>query len=95
MLVYSTSCIHSVHKCPGFIKNFKIWISHRTFPGGSDSKESASNVGDLRLIPGLGRPPGEGHGYSLKYSCLEKSMGKGAWQATVHVTAKIWTRLSD
>ena len=73
-----------MHKSPGFIKNFKIWISHRTFPGGSDSKESASNVGVLSLIPGLGRPPGEGHGYSLKYSCLENSMGKGAWQATVH-----------
>ena len=41
------------------------------FPGGSDSKESACNEGDLGLIPGLGRSPGEGHGNPLQYSCLE------------------------
>ena len=50
------------------------------FPGGSDGKESACNVGDLGLIPGLGRSPGEGHGYLLQYSCLENSMDRGAWQ---------------
>ena len=38
------------------------------FPGGSDSKESACNVGDLGLIPGLGRSPGEGKGSPLQYS---------------------------
>ena len=43
------------------------------FPGGSKSKESAWNVGDLGLIPGLGRSPGEGNGYPLQYSCLENS----------------------
>ena len=36
------------------------------------------------LIPGLGRSPGEGNGYPLQYSCLENSMDRGAWQATVH-----------
>ena len=41
------------------------------FPGGSDGKESASNVGDLGLIPGLGRSLGEGNGYPLQRSCLE------------------------
>ena len=41
------------------------------FPGGSDGKESTSNVGDLGLIPGLGRSPGGGHGNPLQYSCLE------------------------
>ena len=41
------------------------------FPGGSDGKESACNVGDLGLIPGLGRSPGGGHGNPLQYSCLE------------------------
>ena len=50
------------------------------FPGGSDGKESACNVGDLGLIPGLGRSPGEGHGYLLQYSCLENPMDRGAWQ---------------
>ena len=45
------------------------------FPGGSDGKESACNEGDLGLIPGLGRSPGEGKGYPLQYSGLENSMG--------------------
>ena len=44
------------------------------FAGGSAGKESASNVGDLGLISGLGRPPGEGNGYPLHYSGLESSM---------------------
>ena len=49
------------------------------FPGGSDGKESAHNVGDLCLIPGLGRSPGGGHGDPLQYSCLENSMDRKAW----------------
>ena len=57
---------------------------HLGFSGGSDSKESACNAGDPGLIPGLGRSPGEGKVYSLQYSCLENSMDRGAWQATVH-----------
>ena len=57
-------------------------------------KESAYNVGDLGLIPGLGRFPGEGNGYPLQYSGLENSMDKGAWQATVHQVTKSRTRLS-
>ena len=44
------------------------------FPGGSAGKESACSVGDLGLIPGLGRSPGEGNGYPLQYSDLEDSM---------------------
>ena len=43
-------------------------------PGGSDSKESAGNAGDLGLITESGRSPGEGNGVPLQYSCLEKSM---------------------
>ena len=54
------------------------------FPGGSDGKASACNRGDLSLIPGLGRYPGEGNGNSLQYSCLENPMDGGAWQTTVH-----------
>ena len=46
------------------------------FPGGSDGKENACNVGDLGLIPGLGRSPGEGHGNLLQYSCLENPHGQ-------------------
>ena len=44
------------------------------FSGGSDGKEYACNAGDLALIPGLGRSPGEGKGYPLQYSGLENSM---------------------
>ena len=60
------------------------------FPGGSEVKESACNVGDLGSIPGLGRSSGEGNSYLLQYSCLEKSMDRGTWQATVHGVAKSW-----
>ena len=48
------------------------------FPGGSDGKESACNVGDLGSILGLGRSLGEGNGYPLQYSCLENAMDRGA-----------------
>ena len=41
----------------------------------------SANAGDLDLIPGSGRSPGEGNGYPLQYSCLENSMDRGAWQA--------------
>ena len=51
------------------------------FLAGSDSKESACNVGDLCSVPGLGRSPGGGHGNPLQYSCLENPMDKGAWRA--------------
>ena len=60
----------------------------RGFPGSSDGKASAYNVGDLGSIPGLERSPGEGHGNLLQYSCLENAMDRGAWQATVHGAAK-------
>jgi len=65
------------------------------FSGGSDGKESACNVGDPCSIPGLGRSPEEGNGYPLQYSCLENSMDKGAWWATVHGVAKSQTQLSE
>ena len=65
------------------------------FPGGSDSKESTCNAGDLGLIPGLGRSHAGGLGNPLQYSCLENPMGTGAWQALVHEVAKSWTGLSD
>ena len=51
------------------------------FPGCSDSEESTCSVRDLDSIPGSGRSPGEGNGYPLQYSGLEKPMYKGAWQA--------------
>ena len=59
-----------------------------SFPGASDGKVSACNVGDPGLIPGSGRSPGEGNGNPLQYSCLENSMVRGAWWATVHGVAQ-------
>jgi len=61
----------------------------------TDGKESACNAGDPGLIPGTGRFPGGGHGNPLQYSCLENSMDRGAWQATVHGVTKSRTQLSD
>ena len=55
---------------------------------GSDGKESTCNAGDLDSIPGLGRSPGEGTGYSLQYSCLQNPTSREAWQATVHGVAE-------
>ena len=60
------------------------------FSGGSDSKESACNEGDLGLIPGLGRTPGEGKDYPLQYSGLENSM-----HCIVHGITKSRTQLSN
>ena len=61
------------------------------FPGGSDGKASACNVGDPGSIPGLGRSPGEGNGNPLQYSCLENPIDGGAWWATVHGVAELDT----
>ena len=63
------------------------------FPGGSEGKVSACNAGDLGLILGSGRPPGEGNGNPVQYSCLENPMEKpGGLQSII---AKSQTRLSD
>ena len=58
------------------------------FPGGSVIKNLPVNIGDMGLIPGSGRPPGEGNGNPLQYSCLENLMGRGAWWATIQWLAK-------
>ena len=55
----------------------------------SDVKESACNAGDPALIPELGRFPGEGNEYPLQYSCLENSMVRGAWMATLQGAAEL------
>ena len=53
-----------------------IFAFLQSFPGGSDSKESACNAGDPGSIPGLGRSSREGNDYLLKYFCLENSMDR-------------------
>ena len=66
---------------------FPLKTKHRAlvgFPSGSVVKNPPANVGDLSLIPGSGRSPGEGNGNPLQYASLENPMDRGAWQATVH-----------
>ena len=65
------------------------------FPGGSEIKASACNVGDLDSIPGLERSPGERNGNPLQCFCLENPMDGGAWWATVHGVAKSRTGLRN
>ena len=65
------------------------------FPGDSDGKESVCNAGDLGLILGSGRSPGEGNDNLIQYSCLENPMSGGAWWATVHRVTKSLRQLSD
>ena len=67
----------------------------KDFRSGSDGKESGCNAGDLCLIPGWGRSPGEGNGKPLQYSCLENPIDTRAWRATVHGVTKSRTRLRD
>ena len=61
------------------------------FSGGSGGKESAYNVEDLGLIPGLGICSGEENSDPLQYSCLENPMDRGAWWARVHGVTKSQT----
>ena len=71
---------------------------YKGFPGGSVIKNVPANAGaagNAGSIPGLGRSPGEGTDNLLQYSCLENSMDRGAWWATVHGVTENWTRLSD
>ena len=66
-----------------------------SFPGGSDDKESACNVGDLGLILGLGRFAREGNINPLQYPCLENSMDSGDWWVTVHGITNTQRQVSD
>ena len=63
----------------------KYWVH----PSDSDGEESACNVGDPGLIPGLGRSRGEGNGNLLQYSCLGNPMDGGAWRATIHRSQRV------
>ena len=66
-------------------------VTRVSFPGGSNGKASACNVGVPGSIPGLGRSSGEGNGNPPQYLCLENPMDGGAWYATVYVIAKSQT----
>ena len=76
---------------------FKIGITFKGFAGGSvveNPPTNAGDTGDVGLIHGSGRSPGEGSDNPLQYACLENPMDKGAWWATVPGVTKSWTRLS-
>ena len=64
------------------------------FPGGSVVENPPASAGDAGLIPGLGRSPGKGNDNPLKYSCLENSMDRGDWWATIYGFAGSQTLLS-
>ena len=72
-----------------FFHIVKLFGPPRGFPGGSDSKQSACNAGDLGSIPASGRSPRGGNGNPLQYSCLDNPMDRGAWWATVHRVTKL------
>ena len=85
---FYTVMLHPRVRNEGRLLSPEIASHHLVFPHGSVSKESACNAGDLGLIPGSGRSPGEGNGNPLQYSCLENPMDRGAWWATVHGVAR-------
>ena len=71
-----------------------ILQSSTGLPRRLSGKESTCQAGDVSLIPGSGRYPGEGNGNPVQYSCLRNAMDRGAWQVTVHRVIKSQTRLS-
>ena len=80
-----------LHLTSLFGKHYPTPLLSRWYTG----KESACNAGDLSPILGMGRSPAEGNGNPPQYSCLENSMDREGWQATVHGVAKSQTRLND
>ena len=86
------TCDVHTHAC---ILDYHLSSPTRGFPGVSDSKESACNVGDLGSVLGLGRSPGEENGNPFQYSCLENFMDREAWWATVCGVTKSQAQLSD
>ena len=85
ILFYTVYYISYIHMC----------ICILGFPGCSDGKKSACDVGGLGLTAGSGRSSEEGHGNPLHYSCLENPIDWGAWWATVRGVTKSWIQLSN
>ena len=69
-------------------KSIKLEIRTQGFPGGSVVENPPTNMGDAGLICGSGRSPRVGNDNPLQYSCLENSMDRGNWWATVHGVAE-------
>ena len=77
----SSQITHLHVKSPDSLRKQTYQVRAGGFPGGSDSKESACNAGDLGLILGSGRSPGEGCSCPLQYPCLGKPMGREGWRS--------------
>ena len=75
--------------CPTVCESIDSSPCFPWWPSGKESACYAEDTGDLGSIPGWGISPGGGHGNPLQYSCLENPMGKGTWQATVHMYAEL------
>ena len=89
MEVLSTeACWKTVQK----VEDQKFGIAHVELglPRWLSGKEPACQAGDMGLIPGLGKSPGEGNGNPLQYSCLGNLMDKGAWGTVIHGAVKSW-----
>ena len=89
------AAIHGIAKSQTWLSNWtELNYVHWGFLDGSVAKNLPENTEDLSSVPGSGRPPEEGNGSPLQYSCLENSMDRGALWATVHGVAKSGTQLS-
>ena len=71
-----------------YMRASQVALVVKNLPANAEDAREASS------IPGSGRPPEEGNGYPLQYSCLENSVDRGVWWAMVHSVAKSWTWLS-
>ena len=85
--------VYLLIKCRLFLIVFLIILTkEKTMfsvnPGGSVVKNPPANAGELGLIPGLGRSPGEGNVSPLQYSCLGNPMDRGVWMATIRAVPK-------
>ena len=99
---WETNMESRLHKTGRIITDIDVNLKHLLIPSemglpwcAQTGSESACNVGELVLIHALGRSPGEGNGNPLQHPCLQNSMDRETWQATVHGVAKNWTRLSN
>ena len=78
------SSLRDISQSPRANEQLSKYSLSTKLPGGSAGEESACDAGDLGLILGLGRSPGEGKGCPLQYSCPEIPMDRGTWRATAH-----------
>ena len=88
LISLSIICPRPMHTLQKALFHYSLWLNNIPLPSGSNGKISTCNTGDRGLIPESGRSPGEGNGNPLQYSCLENSMNRGTWWATVHGVTK-------